>query len=144
MKSVDEWYDVIGIITNKKDYRIKYGMMEIIEKSDTENKEAFVIASKKRLREYTHFDKTRFVYDKKYEINARLVKDDGIDGFVELVQLPKECETYDDAKEFFENNLYLESPYSAYDCTGCMFTSWYYIFKRNERYFAYHRVSRDI
>lgn len=33
---------------------------------------------------------------------------------------------------------------SAYDCTGQAFTSWYKVFVRGGRFWAYHRVSVDV
>ncbi len=140
MKNSIEWYDVIGRIKNKREYKAQYYLMNFFAKSSDD----FVIASKKRMREYTHSDNTKFVFDGKYEITSYCVKDCGIDGFVELVYLPKECKTYEDANEFFDKYLYQERPNSMYDCTGISFTSWYHIFKRNGRYCVYHKISVDV
>lgn len=78
------------------------------------------------------------------DVERRIVKDDGIDGFVELVTLPDGIDNVPYANKFFHEHVYIESRPSIYDCTGRAFTSWYKLFNRNGRFCAYHRVSFDV
>lgn len=80
----------------------------------------------------------------------RIVKDYGIDGYIELVSIPDVFDTLTDkdgepgAESFFMTFLYRGSRPSMYDCTGQAFTSWYKIFHRRGQFWAYHRVSIDV
>ena len=74
----------------------------------------------------------------------RIVQDDGIDGYTELLPLPEYIETMDEAVSYFEDYEYRHYYPSAYDCTGQAFTSWYKVFVRGGRFWAYHRVSVDV
>lgn len=74
----------------------------------------------------------------------RIVKDDGIDGYIELITLPGFIKSMESAEEYFENEIRIEPCYSIYDCTGKPFTSWEKIFERNGRFMAYHRVCFDV
>ena len=76
--------------------------------------------------------------------DRRVVKDNGIDGFVELIALPDYLKDMDEATEYFENNEVLMCRPSLYDCTGQAFTSWYKIIKRRGRLMAYHSVGIDV
>lgn len=144
MESKVNWYDFIGKVHNKREYKALYNTMKSINEFDSYiDKEDVIIACKKRLREFTHFDRNHFVFGV-FNVDRYIVKDNGIDGFVELLYLPKECKTIEDAKDFFDEYMYLDRPHSIYDCTGTAFTSWYHIFNRNGRYCAYHCVSVDI
>ena len=60
---------------------------------------------------------------------------------------PKQSEdlqTEDEADAYFMGNLYRESYPSAYDCTGQIFTTWYKIFRRGGRFWAYHATAMDV
>ena len=74
----------------------------------------------------------------------RIIQDDGIDGYTELLPLPEYIETMDEAVSYFEDYEYRPYYPSAYDCTGQAFTSWYKVFVRGGRFWAYHRVSVDV
>ena len=76
--------------------------------------------------------------------NRKVIKDYGIDGFIELIQLPEEIKTKEDAVDWFEYNEYREMRPCAYDCTGQLFTGWFKIFQRNGRFIAYHCVNADV
>lgn len=83
-------------------------------------------------------------YNRKQEtLQARIVRDDGIDGGIVLAPIPAACTTADEADRWFQRNEYMDRPNSAYDCTGRLFTNWYRIVKRGGRYWAYHCVSCD-
>lgn len=77
---------------------------------------------------------------------ARIVKDDGIDGYIELVQLPNELDkaSKDDAAEWFLANRYCEFYPTAYDCSGQRFTNWYKLHRRCGHWLAYHSVCIDV
>lgn len=77
---------------------------------------------------------------------SHIVKNDGIDGYVELVWLPEELDNAnkDDAADWFRENRYLEFFPTPYDCSGQKFTSWYKLFRRHGHWFAYHSVCIDV
>lgn len=74
----------------------------------------------------------------------RIVQDNGIDGYTELLPLPAYIETMDEAVSYFEDCEYRRYYPSAYDCTGQVFTNWYKVFARSGRFWAYHCVSVDV
>lgn len=76
----------------------------------------------------------------KRESDRRLVCSYGIDGYIELIELPD----VEDPVEYFEECEYLHYIPSQYDCTGQRFTEWYKIFKRNGKTMAYHCVGVDV
>lgn len=76
--------------------------------------------------------------------DRRLVKDNGIDGYVLLIELPETLENKRDAEEYFEKNEEICAVPSMYDCTGQAFTSWFKVFKRRDRFMAYHSICFDV
>ena len=76
-------------------------------------------------------------------MERRIVKDNGLDGYAELVALPESVHSLRAANEFFDDYIKLVCTWSAYDCTGQLFTGWYHIFQRHGRYFVYHGVCCD-
>lgn len=91
---------------------------------------------KREIREFTHRPAPA----------SRIVKDDGIDGYVELVRLPEELDNANkvDAANWFLANHYLEFFPTPYDCSGQKFTNWFKLFRRQGHWFAYHSVSIDV
>lgn len=77
-------------------------------------------------------------------VERRLVKEYGIDGFVELVMLPKDIDSEERANSYFREYIYIEPVNSPFDCTGRAFTGWYKLFNRNGRFYAYHSVDMDV
>ncbi len=69
-----------------------------------------------------------------------IVKDYGMDGYIELYELP---DVSDPEAYFDENERLLYRP-SQYDCTGQVFTAWHKIIKRRGRNMVYHRVAIDV
>lgn len=92
---------------------------------------------KRTVRRYAK--KHRFDFDN----SNHLVRDDGIDGYVILIPLPRSITDEETAEEWFLENEYMERSNSPYDCTGQLFTSWYKIIERNGRFYAYHCIGRD-
>ncbi len=39
---------------------------------------------------------------------------------------------------------YIHGVNSQYDCTGCLFTEWFKVFRRRGRWYAYHCIGMDI
>ena len=76
--------------------------------------------------------------------DRHLVKDYGIDGYIELVEFPDSIKTEDEAKDYFESEERLICRPSVYDCTGQLFTGWYKLFMRRVKWMCYHRVSCDV
>ena len=78
--------------------------------------------------------------------DSRIIEEHGIDGYIELVQLPNELDKVneDDAAEWFQVNRYYEFYPTAYDCSCQRFTNWYKLHRRCGHWFAYHSVSFDV
>jgi hypothetical protein len=83
-------------------------------------------------------------YNKRPADEARIIKDDGIDGCIVLLPLPERIKHADVAEEYFMETEYRVCRPSAYDCTGQIFTSWFKIFQRHGRFWAYHSLSVDV
>lgn len=89
--------------------------------------------------------KIRDIYKQENKKPERhIVHENGIDGYIELFQLPEEIATRETADEWFQYNEYMECVPSAFDCTGQRFTSWYKLVERNGRWWAYHCISVDV
>lgn len=77
-------------------------------------------------------------------VERRLVKEYGIDGYIELVALPEDIDSEERANDYFHEYIYIEPVNSPFDCTGRAFTGWYKLFNRNGRFYAYHSVNMDV
>ncbi len=97
---------------------------------------AFMVSIKKEIR----------AYNSRPAPDSRIVEEHGIDGYIELVQLPDELDKVneDDAAEWFRANRYYEFYPTPYDCSGQRFTNWYKLHRRCGHWFAYHSVSFDV
>ncbi len=118
-------------INSYTDLKVAYEILEIAYESGRSQKAADL---KREMRAFFH----RPVSER------RIIQDDGIDGYTGLLPLPEYIETMDEAVSYFEDYEYRHYYPSAYDCTGQAFTSWYKIFVRGGRFWAYHRVSVDV
>lgn len=78
--------------------------------------------------------------------SSRIIKDYGIDGYVELSLLPSCLDVYDEhgVAEWFEAHCTLRAAPSMFDCTGQAFTNWFKLVRRRGHWFAYHSVSFDV
>ena len=85
-------------------------------------------------------------YNNRPAPDSRIVEEHGIDGYIELVQLPNELDKASkaDAAEWFRENRYYEFYPTPYDCSGQKFTSWFKLFRRRGHWFAYHSVCIDV
>lgn len=140
-------------IRNDRDFRIGYAILhEILERlgeagGDTESRRERVIELKRNLRQYAHRDTNTYDVGMGFMCERRIVKDEGIDGYIELVSIPEVIDTLDGedgADEFFKTFLEIHARPSMYDCTGQAFTSWYKLFKRRGQFYAYHSVCFDV
>ena len=128
-------------IANCEDLKTAYKILSFTKDEtlvpQTDNLKNYVIGLKRDVRNY---------YKKKEEFNNDLINifDSDYDSFIELRMLPEYIKTQQEAIEYFEENLYIHPTYSMYDCTGKPFTSWFKICKRNNRFYAYHRVNFDV
>ena len=123
-------------IKNGNDLRIAYGLVEtmapLVGQCDNPAKAARVVDALKR-------DIRAYFKKEEGKPFRRLVKDEGVDGYVELMELPET----EDPEKWFDWNVRL-SCRSAYDCTGQAFTRWHYIFRRRGKLMCYHSVGYDV
>ena len=77
---------------------------------------------------------------------SHIVRDDGFDGYVKLIELPGDFDDFsrEEATEWFDRNCTLGPICSPYDCTGKPFTVWFKVFRRRGHWFVYHAVSFDV
>lgn len=96
---------------------------------------AFMVSIKKEIR----------AYNNRPASNVRIISGD-YNGHLDLVRLPDELDRMHEeaAADWFRNNCYLEAYNSQYDCTGQEFTNWFYLFRRQGHWFAYHKVCFDV
>jgi len=68
------------------------------------------------------------------------------DYHIGLYPLNIDCESIDEAKEWFEENEYIHYCPSPYDCTGQVFTRWYKLVHRSNdsRWWVYHATAMDV
>ena len=140
-------------ITNDRDFRIGYEILQWVNErmaedgGDTERRREHVIELKRNLRQYAHRDAHTVDVGMGFMCERRIVKDEGFDGYIELVSIPEVIDTLDGedgADEFFKTFLEIHAYPSMYDCTGQAFTSWYKLFKRRGQFWAYHSVGFDV
>ena len=137
-------------IKNKTDFRRGYEFMDILTEALAANGfgkpeliREEIINTKRELRAYSHKDNT-FDAGLGFMCERRIVKDAGMDGYMELVSIPDVFITFEEAEKFFEEFIEISAIPSMYDCTGQAFTNWYKIFKRRGQFWAYHSVGFDV
>ena len=144
-------------ISNDRDFRIGYEILSWVNErlaeddGNTESRKERIIELKRNLRQYANRNTTLFDAGMGFMCERRIVKDYGIDGYVELVSIPEVFDTLADDAEgnpgadtFFKEFLEIHARPSMYDCTGQAFTSWYKLFRRNGQFWAYHSVGFDV
>ena len=130
-------------VYDKESARTAYNAVKMFEELKDVNIKDYIDDLKREIRKWTNrkcFVDSFFDGD----VDRRVVKDYGIDGFIEFVTLPEGIDNEKYADEFFHRYVYIEPVNSLYDCTGKIFTSWYKLFKRKGRFYAYHSVSVDV
>lgn len=137
------------MIQNSEGLRIKYELLLLLNRIKNENESDIldmdsyndsVYKIKKEIRDYYK--------EREKDRKEWLIKDDWIDGSIVLVELPSEInsvkiDSFELAEEYFKAYEYRKCRSSMYDCTGQVFTSWYKIIKRNNKFYAYHCISFD-
>ena len=140
---------MLRTITNNRDFRTGYILLGyLIEALSSRADNPIVLRNeikelKRALRTFSHRDNT---VDSilGFEVDRRIIHRDGIDGYIELVEIPEVFDTEESANEFFKEFIELRYYPSAYDdCTGEAFTTWYKLFQRNGSYYVYHNVCFD-
>ena len=137
-------------IYDKESFRTGYKFLSILKnpafraqhiyKDDLDN---YTADFKRKLRAYAHKE-TAVDVGMGFMVERWVVKEYGIDGFVELVSIPDVFNSMESAEEFFHDFIERQCRPSMYDCTGQAFTSWYKLFKRNGAFYAYHSVAFDV
>ena len=127
-------------IKNNQDLRFAYEMLRLLSdktvKVDNPEKLAqCVVDTKRAVRQYTR---------REVDYDRRIIKDDGMGGYVALERLPADIRDEDEANFFFEQFMSCKYRPSPYDCTGQAMTNWFKVFPRNGRFYAYHSVSFDV
>lgn len=125
-------------VRNDNDLKVAYEILNIYkelisEHGKNERAEKRIAEQKREIRKF---------YKKSND--RRLVKDEGIDGYVLLIELPETLENMQDAKDYFEMRETICAVPSIFDCTGQAFTSWFKVFERRGRFMAYHAVGFDV
>lgn len=135
-------------VTGNESFREGYALLAILNNpdfgKDADKKllEEYTIEIKRELRKWAHKG-TAVDVGMGFMVERRAFGGD-YDGYTELVTIPEVFDTEESANEFFKDFIWMDSPHSMYDCTGKAFTSWYHLFKRNGRFYAYHRVAMDV
>lgn len=130
-------------VRNSSDLKVAYEVLSIYSELLSEHEE---IEPKKMelVKEKIAEQKREIRKFHKKSSDRRLVKDDGIDGYVLLIELPETLENLRDAEEYFEERETICAVPSMFDCTGQAFTSWFKVFKRRGRFMAYHSIGFDV
>lgn len=128
------------LIRSKSELRIAYETIDLVKKvmgmegCDIERAKDLLKEKKREIRQY---------YKRQDAEAMHIVKDYGMDGYIELFQFPDCVKDEMSAKEYFEDNYRMVCIPSAYDCTGQAFTGWYKVFERNGKLMCFHRVEYD-
>lgn len=127
-------------VKNNQELRLAYEILSILSdkphKVDNPEKLAqSIIDTKRAMRRYTH---------REVDYDRRIVKDNGIDGYISLERLPADIRDLTEAESFFERFMTYHYSPCAYDCTGQAMTNWFKVFPRNGGFYAYHSVSFDV
>lgn len=124
------------VIKDKYDLRMAYEYLQVLQELDELERNNRIIERqaeiKREIRSYNH-----------REVPFRIVIDEGMDGYTMLMELPTFLGSKEEAEEYFEANCTICATPSIFDCTGQAFTAWYKVFKRRNRFFAYHSVGFD-
>jgi len=128
------------VVKNDRELRVAYEILTLLTDgshtfANPERLSQCIIETKRAMRRYTHRETG---YDR------RIIKDDGMDGYLSLERLPDDIRDLEEANRFFEQFMTYHYRPSAYDCTGQAMTNWFKVFPRNGGFYAYHSVSFDV
>ena len=127
-------------VKNDRELRVAYEILGLLTDgshtfSNPERLAQAIIETKRAIRLYTR---------REVDYDRRIIRDDGMDGYIALERLPADIRDQDEANRFFEKFMTCNSRPSAYDCTGQAMTNWFKVFPRNGGFYAYHSVSFDV
>ena len=127
-------------IKNDRDFRVGYELLSMMTEAIAQDGMTIeryrrITSLKRNLRQYANRD-TRF--------DRRIIKDDGMDGFIAIERIPDDIKDLDEAKKYFDRFMSFPRTNGMYDCTGRPVTNWFKVFRRLGRYYAYHSVSFDV
>ena len=71
-----------------------------------------------------------------------LVRDYGMDGMLVKQFIPGKMS--DEDRELLKESIWIEAPYSAYDCTGALFSNRITLYDVPGGTWVYHSIGRDI
>jgi len=130
-------------VRNRNDLKVAYEVLSIYKELLSEHGK-MEPEKMKSVKEKIAEQKCEIRKFHKKSSDRRIVKDDGIDGYVLLIELPETLENLRDAEEYFEERETICAVPSMFDCTGQAFTSWFKVFKRRDRFMAYHSICFDV
>lgn len=134
----------ISKLHDRTEYRVSRWVLKARQEMYKKSKNTLEENKKKAIENEIYRLKLAIREFEKRNRESKIVSDCGIDGYVELVELPYYITDVEDAEEYFRENIYIEPYRSMYDCTGKPFTAWYRLFRRHGKYMAYHRVAFDV
>ena len=121
-------------IRSSSDLRLAYELLTIFKDAG----KAYSVKADEMKRQIRSYNSLQY--------SSRIVCDDGIDGYVELIQVPYCFDSFskEEVENWFDDNCTYGPIHSAYDCTGRPFTSWFKVFRRQGHWFVYHSVGFDV
>lgn len=127
------------VVKNGRELRVAYEILDLLNDgahtfSNPERLARCIVDTKRAIRLYTH---------REVDYDRRIIKDNGMDGYISLERLPADIRDMEEAKRFFERFMTYEYQPSPFDCTGQAMTNWFKVFPRNGGFYAYHSVSFD-
>lgn len=124
---------------NMNDVRNNYDAIKVINdaysKAKMEKPKDLLDAYKRGIRDYFKRKDT--------ELERRAIYAD-YDEYIELLQLPEEVASLENAKAWFDANELRVCRPSMFDCTGQKFTGGTTFVERNGRWWVYHTVYLDV
>ena len=117
-------------IRNREQLSVAYLLLRWAKERNTERD---MVEAKRAIR----------TFNRKPVSERRIIRSD-FDGAVVLLPLPEFVKDEESANKWFVENEYKRYRPSMYDCTGQPFTSWYKLFRRNGKFWAYHGISMDV
>lgn len=85
-----------------------------------------------------------FLRQQEAKAERRIIREYGINGYVELVKLPGTLHAVEEAAAYFEEKEAVGCPDFPGGCTGRPFTVWYRVLCRRGNMWVYHSVSCDV
>ncbi len=126
-------------IKNNEDCRLGYQILitwaNNPDKTNTRENRVTIAEIKRDIRRWTH---------RNTNPDRHVIISDDTYGVFCVEHLPDDIQSMSEAEQFFDEYKLLKYYPSPYDCTGQAFTNWFKIFKRNGKYYAYHKMNFDV